>query len=87
VEARHGFVPLSGEMAASRVRRRYRLTKGGHPFLVLIHYSRGQSIRQYFISLSISLMVLTHPFHLCDSTSRPAPSASPASSTVPVAPA
>ena len=51
MEARHGYVPLSGEMAASRVRRRYRLIKGGHPFLVLIHYSRGQSIRQYFISL------------------------------------
>lgn len=33
-------------MAASRVRRRYRLVKGGHPFLVLVHYSRGQSIRQ-----------------------------------------
>ncbi|KAI9443020.1 hypothetical protein H4582DRAFT_1922051 [Lactarius indigo] len=31
-------------MAASRVRRRYRLVKGGHPFLVLVHYSRGQSI-------------------------------------------
>jgi len=32
-------------MAASRVRRRYRLIKGGHPFLVLVHYSRGgQSI-------------------------------------------
>ncbi|KAN0139693.1 hypothetical protein V8E53_002355 [Lactarius tabidus] len=44
VEARHGFIPLSGEMAASRVRRRYRLVKGGHPFLVLVHYSRGQSI-------------------------------------------
>ncbi|KAI9448927.1 hypothetical protein F5148DRAFT_690415 [Russula earlei] len=42
-EARHGFVPLSGEMVTSRVRRRYRLTKGGHPFLVLVHYSRGQS--------------------------------------------
>ncbi|KAF8272629.1 hypothetical protein EI94DRAFT_1769715 [Lactarius quietus] len=37
VEARHGFVPLSG-------RWRYRLVKGGHPFLVLVHYSRGQSI-------------------------------------------
>ncbi|KAI0251100.1 hypothetical protein BJV78DRAFT_508245 [Lactifluus subvellereus] len=43
-EARHGFVPLSGEMVASRVRRRYRLVKGGHPYLVLVHYSRGQSI-------------------------------------------
>jgi hypothetical protein len=37
-------------MTAFRVRRRYRLVKGGHPFLVLIHYSRGQPIRQYFIS-------------------------------------
>ncbi|KAH9048737.1 hypothetical protein EDB84DRAFT_1434146 [Lactarius hengduanensis] len=44
IEARHGFIPLSGEMVASRVRRRYRLVKGGHPFLVLVHYSRGQSI-------------------------------------------
>lgn len=44
VEARHGFIPLSGEMVASRVRRRYRLVKGGHPFLILVHYSRGQSI-------------------------------------------
>ncbi|KAH9973931.1 hypothetical protein BJV74DRAFT_195182 [Russula compacta] len=43
-DARHGFIPLSGEMVASRVRRRYRLLKGGHPFLVLVHYSRGQSI-------------------------------------------
>ncbi|KAI0251098.1 hypothetical protein BJV78DRAFT_1282810 [Lactifluus subvellereus] len=43
-EARHGFVPLSGEMVTSRVRRRYRLAKGGHPCLVLVHYSRGQSI-------------------------------------------
>jgi hypothetical protein len=33
-------------MVASRVRRRYRLTKGGHPFLVLVHYSRGQSVCQ-----------------------------------------
>ena len=47
-EARHGFVPLSGEMVASRVRRRYRLIKGGHPYLVLVHYSRGQSTRQSF---------------------------------------
>ncbi|KAH9010461.1 hypothetical protein EDB85DRAFT_2050407 [Lactarius pseudohatsudake] len=44
IEARHGFIPLSGEMVASRVRRRYRLVKGGHPFLVLVHYSRGQSM-------------------------------------------
>ncbi|KAI0292831.1 hypothetical protein B0F90DRAFT_1644717 [Multifurca ochricompacta] len=44
IEARHGLIPLSGEMVASRVRRRYRLVKGGHPYLVLVHYSRGQSI-------------------------------------------
>jgi len=44
-EARHGFIPLAGEMGASRVRRRYRLLKGGHPYLVLVHYSRGQSIQ------------------------------------------
>ncbi|KAH9060213.1 hypothetical protein EDB87DRAFT_1577123 [Lactarius vividus] len=44
IEARHGFIPLSGEIVGSRIRRRYRLVKGGHPFLVLVHYSRGQSI-------------------------------------------
>jgi hypothetical protein len=33
-------------MNAARVRRRYRLVKGGHPFLVLVDCSRGQSIRQ-----------------------------------------
>ncbi|KAH9971997.1 hypothetical protein BGW80DRAFT_1317512 [Lactifluus volemus] len=44
LETRHGFVPLSGEIGAARIRRRYRLVKGGHPYLVLVHYSRGQSI-------------------------------------------
>ena len=28
-------------MAASRVRMRYRPIKGGHQFLVLVHYARG----------------------------------------------
>ena len=85
MEARHGYVPLSGEMAASRVRRRYRLIKGGHPFLVLIHYSRGQSLRQYFITLHFAHGINAPFFYLCKLTSRPARSAGPASSTVSVA--
>jgi hypothetical protein len=87
VEARHGFVPLIGEMVASRVRRRYRLIKGGHPFLVLIHYSRGQTIRKYFISLRFAHGINAPFLPLQFVTSRPARSAGPASSTVPVAPA
>ena len=88
VEARHGFIPLSGEMVASRVRRRYRLIKGGHPFLVLVHYSRGQSVRQ---SLPFSFVFPFRSWHPPPSfrplTSCPASSAGPAGSTVPVAPA
>lgn len=42
-EAKFGWVPQH-EAIASRVRRRYRFAKGGHPQLILIHYSRGQSI-------------------------------------------
>ncbi|KAA1472260.1 hypothetical protein DENSPDRAFT_838481 [Dentipellis sp. KUC8613] len=44
VEARHGFIPNSGETTASRVRRRFRMLKGGHPQLILIHYSRGSAL-------------------------------------------
>jgi len=41
----YGFIPgpSSPDMSAWRVRRRYRLSKGGHPQLVLIHYGRGAS--------------------------------------------
>ncbi|KAF9013334.1 hypothetical protein BDQ17DRAFT_1343234 [Cyathus striatus] len=41
-EIKNGFIPGSGETAASRVRRRFRFMKGGDPRLVLVHYSRGQ---------------------------------------------
>ncbi|KAI0345581.1 hypothetical protein BDW22DRAFT_1324421 [Trametopsis cervina] len=41
-EIKFGFIP-GHDNAASRVRKRYRLTKGGHPQLVLVHYARGQS--------------------------------------------
>ncbi|OSC98043.1 hypothetical protein PYCCODRAFT_1439702 [Trametes coccinea BRFM310] len=40
VEVKFGFIP-GVDTSAFRVRRRYRLAKGGHPQLVLIHYSRG----------------------------------------------
>ncbi|EKM49832.1 uncharacterized protein PHACADRAFT_33381 [Phanerochaete carnosa HHB-10118-sp] len=42
-EVKFGFVP-GHENVASRIRRRYRLVKGGNPQLILIHYSRGQAI-------------------------------------------
>ncbi|KAG8707191.1 hypothetical protein FRC08_000658 [Ceratobasidium sp. 394] len=41
-ETRFGFVPgINGEKEASRVRKRYRLAHGGHPNIVLVHYTKG----------------------------------------------
>ncbi|KIM43265.1 hypothetical protein M413DRAFT_399631 [Hebeloma cylindrosporum] len=40
-EIKFGFIPNSQDSTASRVRRRYRLHKGGNPQLVLVHYTRG----------------------------------------------
>lgn len=45
-EIKFGFIP-NHDQVAYRVRRRYRIIKGGHPQLILIHYSRGQSIGGY----------------------------------------
>ncbi|KAH9831353.1 uncharacterized protein C8Q71DRAFT_798968 [Rhodofomes roseus] len=42
MEIKFGFIPNSTDTTACRVRRRYRMNKGGHPQLVLIHYGRGQ---------------------------------------------
>ncbi|KIY52471.1 hypothetical protein FISHEDRAFT_69890 [Fistulina hepatica ATCC 64428] len=41
-EVKAGFAPGIDELAW-RVRRRFRLSKGGHPQLQLVHYSRGQN--------------------------------------------
>lgn len=46
-ETKFGFAPGAGEAAASRVRRRYRLTKGGNAQLMLVHYTRGQPMRAF----------------------------------------
>ncbi|KAF8895260.1 hypothetical protein BD779DRAFT_713598 [Infundibulicybe gibba] len=40
-ELKFGFIPGSQDANAWRCRRRYRLHKGGHPQLVLVHYTRG----------------------------------------------
>ena len=57
-EVKFGFIPTQ-DTAAYRVRRRYRLNKGGHPQLVLIHYSRGQPIREHPYKQEIVLTLLT----------------------------
>ncbi|KAG2361978.1 hypothetical protein BDR07DRAFT_1609818 [Suillus spraguei] len=44
-EVKFGFIPNSQDTSAWRMRRRYRLHKGGHPQLVLIHYSRVPPIQ------------------------------------------
>ena len=46
MESKYGFTPGSGENAASRVRRKFRMIKGGNPQLILVHYSRGQAVRE-----------------------------------------
>ncbi|KAF8610052.1 hypothetical protein BDV93DRAFT_517246 [Ceratobasidium sp. AG-I] len=40
-ETRFGFIPGMGEKEAGRVRKRYRLAHGGHPNIVLVHYTKG----------------------------------------------
>ncbi|KAF8339596.1 uncharacterized protein EI90DRAFT_3037192 [Cantharellus anzutake] len=40
MESRGGFVP-GDDHYAWRIRRLYRLTKGGHPSMALLHYSKG----------------------------------------------
>lgn len=45
-EVKFGFIPGSQDTNASRVRRRYRLQKGGHSQLVLVHYTRGPATRE-----------------------------------------
>lgn len=46
MEIKYGFVPNAQEMTAWRVRRRYRLVKGGHPQITLVHYTRGPVTRE-----------------------------------------
>ncbi|EJD51022.1 hypothetical protein AURDEDRAFT_84049 [Auricularia subglabra TFB-10046 SS5] len=41
IEAKNGYIP-GLDQVAQRVRRLYRLSRGGHPSLLLIHYSRSQ---------------------------------------------
>ncbi|KAF9520847.1 hypothetical protein BS47DRAFT_1335516 [Hydnum rufescens UP504] len=41
LETKGGFIPGGGDAFAWRVRRIFRLTKGGHPSMAILHYSRG----------------------------------------------
>jgi hypothetical protein len=58
-EHKYGFVPGVGEPGAGRVRRRFRLVKGGNPQLVLIWYSRAQVARTSSLS-TILPMIRSH---------------------------
>lgn len=44
-ETKYGFIP-GADSNAWRVRRRYRLSKGGHPSLFLVHYTQGPQTRK-----------------------------------------
>lgn len=61
-EARSGFVPGKDQVAA-RVRRRYRVVRGGHPALVLYHYTRGpaQPVPHQLAMAPIRQYPLRHP--------------------------
>ncbi|KZV96512.1 hypothetical protein EXIGLDRAFT_733178 [Exidia glandulosa HHB12029] len=44
IEVKHGYIP-GVDQIAQRARRVYRLLRGGHPNLMLIHYSRGPAVQ------------------------------------------
>lgn len=46
IESKFGFVP-DQDTFAYRVRRRFRLSKGGNQQLMLVHYSSGQQMREW----------------------------------------
>lgn len=46
MESKFGFIPGTGETAANRIRRKFRMIKGGNPQLILVHYGRGQAVRE-----------------------------------------
>ena|SRR5882762_6964491 len=59
-ESKCGFIPsspgtgfTSPDSTAWRIRRRYRLTKGGHPQMVLVHYGRGPAARKHCFILEV----------------------------------
>lgn len=58
-EIKSGFIPGSQDQTAWRLRRRYRLLKGGHPNFVLVHYTRGPSTRTFLIIRSVPLFQTT----------------------------
>lgn len=47
-ETKFGFIPGSEDTAAFRVRRKFKMMKGGNPQLCLVHYSKGQPMREFF---------------------------------------
>ena len=46
MESKFGFIPGTGETVANRIRRKFRMIKGGNSQLILVHYSRGQAVRK-----------------------------------------
>ena len=63
-ESKFGFIPDSNDTAAFRVRRRFRLSKGGNPQLMIVHYTIGQSARAselFFFLITCSSYCHSHP--------------------------
>jgi len=63
MESKFGFTPGSGENGANRIRRKFRMVKGGNPQLILVHYGRGQAARKS----PFPIQNLTHSKHLLES--------------------
>ena len=47
MESKFGFIPGSGETVANRVRRKFRMIKGGNSQLTLVHYGRAQAVGEF----------------------------------------
>lgn len=57
-EVKAGFVPGSQDTYAWRSRRHFRLLKGGHSHLVLVHYLRAGQARVFSLSLLTSTALI-----------------------------
>jgi len=64
-ETKYGFVPNS-DTNAWRCRRRYRLSKGGHPSLFLVHYTQGPQTQ---ILPALNQPVRTYPLRVVNEPS------------------
>ena len=62
-ESKYGFVPGANEPGASRVRKKFRFSKGGHPSVWLVHYTRGPTCGKLFFIFIFYFIFGVLPWH------------------------